>query len=103
MVAASDPKTAFEQFERSPQTIDLVLTDVMMPRMSGPELAERMLSRNPRLQVAFMTGYADEHLSRAGARQWKDARVVEKPFDAPTLLATVGEVLGRDGAPLQIA
>ncbi len=63
-------------------SIDLLLTDVVLGgTASGPELAQRAREARAGLRVAFMTGYADQHLSQLG----RDARVLKKPFRAPEL------------------
>ena len=47
--------------------IGIILTDVVMPSLSGPELAERLVAVNPDLSVLYMSGYKAEHLARFGA------------------------------------
>jgi two-component system cell cycle sensor histidine kinase/response regulator CckA len=67
--------------------IDLLLTDVVMPELGGPELADRMAERNPELHVIFMSGYSEEILS---SRLGGPARMLlEKPFSLPDLLDSV--------------
>jgi two-component system cell cycle sensor histidine kinase/response regulator CckA len=65
--------------------IDLLLTDVMMPRMDGRELFERLAARQPGLRAVFMSGYAEIEVDRG--------RFLAKPFAADALLAAVGEAL----------
>lgn len=71
---------------------DLVLTDLMMPRMGGAELARRLQTRWPGLLVLFMSGYSEDHLRRAGALEGGE-RVIEKPFTPETLLRNVDAAL----------
>jgi two-component system, cell cycle sensor histidine kinase and response regulator CckA len=96
VVAASDGDEAALLHSRCPGTFDLLLTDVIMPRTSGPDLAERLRANDRGLRVLFMSGYTDEYVSRDGGIR-QGARIVEKPFDSRTLLAAVGEAL--DTAP----
>ena len=82
--------------ERHPQPIDLLLTDVVMPHMSGPELAKRLAVTRPRMRVLCMSGYTDDSIVRHGVL---DARVafIQKPITPASLAKKVREVL--DGAP----
>jgi DNA-binding NtrC family response regulator len=73
--------------------IDLLLTDVVMPEVSGPELAEELLNAMPGLRVLFMSGYPGGALRLSRLPPATD--FIEKPF-APSLLARkVSELLGN--------
>ena len=76
----------------SDRAIDLLLTDVVMPGMLGPELVERVAALRPDLRVLYMSGYTHQAIAR---RQVADSDVafVEKPFTAQTLLVSVREAL----------
>jgi two-component system, cell cycle sensor histidine kinase and response regulator CckA len=74
--------------------IDLVLTDLVMPRISGRELAARIRETRPNARVLFMSGYADEAVVRHGALD-AGAAFVEKPFSANELARSVREALDR--------
>ena len=74
----------------------MLLTDVVMPEMSGKELAERIVELRPGLPTLFMSGYTDEIVARHGILQEGEA-LIQKPFDAKELLARVRETLDRDG------
>lgn len=73
-------------------TIDLLLTDVMMPEMKGPELARRLIAQRRALPVLFMSGYAAEVLNEGVLG--RDAALLEKPFTRQQLGDKVREVLG---------
>ena len=75
---------------------DLLVTDVVMPGLSGLDLAQRLQRRLPRLRILFMSGYADSPLLRAGLAQG-GAAFLQKPFSADALERRVRELL--DGAP----
>jgi CheY-like chemotaxis protein len=98
VVAAGGPDEAAELHGRSPGNFDLLLTDVIMPKASGPELASRLRQKDPKLRVLLMSGYTDEHVSRQGPA-WHGAPILEKPFDGPKLLAAVGAALALAPPP----
>ena len=75
------------------QTVDLLLTDVVMPRTSGCELAAELLSRQPLTKVLFMSGYSEEMLLEHGDAM-NGAMLLQKPFTPAVLAAKVREVLG---------
>jgi two-component system, cell cycle sensor histidine kinase and response regulator CckA len=77
--------------------IDLLLTDVVMPKMSGSDLAARVRSLQPLLKVLFMSGYSDELLgSRSDSMH--GAAFIQKPFAREALALKVREVLGGEKA-----
>jgi signal transduction histidine kinase/CheY-like chemotaxis protein len=63
VLTASSPMEALKIFEHFADEIDLLLTDVMMPEMTGPELARMMRNMRPDLHIVFMSGYADGHIT----------------------------------------
>jgi PAS domain S-box-containing protein len=81
--------------------IDLLLTDVTMPQMKGPELAARVLAERPRTKVVYMSGYNEELLSDGES---EPPICLNKPFSSQKLGQTVREVLDTedgDSAPLR--
>ena len=74
--------------------VDLLLTDVVMPEISGRELAARLTALRPGLRVLFMSGYSDEAVYRHGVLS-PDASFIEKPFTERTLTRKVREVLDQ--------
>jgi CheY-like chemotaxis protein len=78
--------------ESAVQNVDLLLTDVVMPKMSGTELAARLRSRQPSIKVLFMSGYSDEALAKRIA-EMESAQLIQKPFALELLAAKVREVL----------
>jgi CheY-like chemotaxis protein len=69
-------------------TLDMVVTDVMMPEMSGCELARRLRLRNPDLKVLYVTGYSDR-LFEEKVMMWENEAFVEKPCSVKALLEAV--------------
>jgi signal transduction histidine kinase/ActR/RegA family two-component response regulator len=82
--------------EQQPDRIDLLLTDVVMPHMSGRALADRLTAARPGLRVLYMSGYNDDAILHHGVREsgWV---LLSKPFSSDVVTRTVRAVL--DGAP----
>jgi two-component system cell cycle sensor histidine kinase/response regulator CckA len=87
---AANPGEALLLSEQLGSRIALVLTDVVMPGMSGPELVERLAPLCPTAKVIFMSGYTDELLEKHGVL---GQHFVRKPFDRATLSAKVRSVI----------
>ena len=85
VLEAPDGPRALDTWDEHPGEIDLLLTDVVMPGMSGKELADRL-----GIEPVFMSGYTDDVISRHGM---DGLRLVQKPFDAQTLLGAVRSAL----------
>ena len=76
-------------------TIDLLITDEMMPEMEGHELSRRLRQQNPDLRVLYLTGYAD-HLFAMKDRMWAFEAYLDKPFTQKSLNEAVAMlVTGR--------
>lgn len=85
------------------QPIDLLLTDLVMPGMSGRQLAERIRTDRPALRVLYASGHADRAIIPDGGLE-AGARFLAKPFSADTVVRTVREVLDAPyphGAPAE--
>jgi PAS domain S-box-containing protein len=93
VVEADDGKSALEWVESHPGPIDLLLTDVVMRRMSGPELVERLNPSHPNLKVVFMSGYTGELIAEREVLK-RGITLLEKPFSRSALLNTIHTTLG---------
>jgi CheY-like chemotaxis protein len=89
VIDTADGAEALAIAERCP--FDVLVTDVVMPHMSGPELAKAILQRKPGTRVMFMSGYA----SHSAAEEISEAPLVQKPFTPGELLAKLNELLQR--------
>jgi CheY-like chemotaxis protein len=78
---------------KNPVKIDLLVTDVVMPGGSGPELASLLKHLNPELKVLFMSGYTGDLLAQHGVLN-PGTLLLEKPFTIDTLMSSVREALG---------
>jgi CheY-like chemotaxis protein len=72
--------------------IDMLLSDVVMPQMNGPLLAERLLAQRPSIRVLLMSGFAQPILD-SGGHLGAGIALIEKPFAGPALLAKVAQIL----------
>ncbi|HXB21744.1 MAG TPA: response regulator [Candidatus Solibacter sp.] len=75
--------------------IDLLLTDVFMPGISGPELAEKLLGARPGIKVMYVSGYADTDCTLEPQGVQGNV-LLQKPFTIKTLTVKLREVLGED-------
>jgi signal transduction histidine kinase/CheY-like chemotaxis protein len=96
VLLAGDGQQALELAQSHPGPIDLVLTDVVMPGMSDPELVRRLADLRPGLKILYMSGYPDEDLMGRGLSGERPA-VVAKPFSPAALARQVGEMLQGGG------
>jgi CheY-like chemotaxis protein len=89
---ADDGKSALEWAESHPGSIDLLLTDVIMRRMNGPELVEQLKSSYPALKVVYMSGYTGELIAEREMLS-RGITLLEKPFSRTALLNTIHKAL----------
>jgi two-component system cell cycle sensor histidine kinase/response regulator CckA len=97
VIEASNGGEALLHAERHPGTIHLLLSDVVMPQMSGPELAKRLANTRPNMKVLCMSGYTDDSIVRHGVLEAHLA-YVQKPITPHVLATRVREVLGAPKA-----
>jgi len=92
VIVASDGPEAVEMSRKFAGHIDLLLTDVVMPRMQGNELAPLLVESRPDLRVLYMSGFAQPSLAATGTLP-PGLELLDKPFNEPTLLGRVRDVL----------
>jgi CheY-like chemotaxis protein len=89
---APSGEAAEDLLRREGDGIDLVLSDIVLSGMSGPQLAERLRATRPKLRVLFMSGYADDAVVRHGILETEVA-FLQKPFTPDALARKVRETL----------
>ncbi len=92
VIEANDGQSALEWVEAHAERIDLLLTDVVMRRMSGPELVDRLGALRPNLKVVYMSGYTGELIAQREVLQ-RGITLLEKPFSRASLLNTIHSTL----------
>jgi two-component system cell cycle sensor histidine kinase/response regulator CckA len=93
---AADPVEAKRVSEAFRSEIQLLITDVVLPRLSGRELADEIVANRPRIKVLFMSGYTDSAVVNSAILQ-KEVAFLQKPFTPRSLVEKVSEVLERSG------
>jgi two-component system cell cycle sensor histidine kinase/response regulator CckA len=93
VLVAADADEALRLFEQN-GSIDVLLTDVVMPGASGPELTRQLVERRPALKVIYMSGYTEEAIVHHGVLD-PGIAFLHKPFTSETLGRKIREVLDR--------
>jgi two-component system cell cycle sensor histidine kinase/response regulator CckA len=96
VLVAANAEEALALVEQHPN-IDVLLTDVVMPGASGPELTLQLVAKRPSLKVVYMSGYTEEAIVHHGVIN-PGTLFLHKPFTSDTLGRKIGEALGRRSA-----
>jgi len=92
VLEAANGEEALKVAEQHEGRLDLLLSDVVMPRMGGPELAQALLAKRPSVKVLYMSGYTDHPMVRRGVVN-AGVAFLQKPFTPTVLVSRVREVL----------
>jgi two-component system, cell cycle sensor histidine kinase and response regulator CckA len=92
IIEAEDGQSALDVMKSNHSRIDLVLTDVVMKGMSGPELVLKLMDLHPEIKVVYMSGYTGELVANQGLDS--GIRLLEKPFTRAALLKVIDAALG---------
>ena len=93
VLCAENGEAALEMYEKEDAgAIDLIITDVVMPGIDGPTLAQRIRQSSPELKIIFMSGYTEDKLKE---HMGENTHFLPKPFTLKKLAAKVKEVLGE--------
>jgi CheY-like chemotaxis protein len=95
VLEAIDGEAALKVISQNSTRIDLILTDVVMKGMNGPELVLRLMDLHPEMKVVYISGYTGEHVAHQGLQS--GIRLLEKPFTRSALLGTIDAALGEAG------
>jgi two-component system cell cycle sensor histidine kinase/response regulator CckA len=90
IIEASDGAEALQVASAYAEPLDLLLTDVIMPKVNGLVLARRLLHERPGIGVLYMSGYVEKSILLA---KHPESIVLQKPFTADALIAAVGQML----------
>jgi CheY-like chemotaxis protein len=96
VIEGSTSEEALAKAERHPGPIHALLTDVVLPRISGPEFAARIAVSRPDIRVLFMSGYSDAGI---GEQLGPETAFIQKPFTTDALLRRLREVLDAPKGP----
>jgi CheY-like chemotaxis protein len=98
VLTAKDGSDALELAQKSSEPIHAILTDLVMPKMRGPELAKRLKALQPQLKVIYVSGYLEY---QQDAKEFvEDALFLQKPYARKTLVACVNQIL-QEGLPVE--
>ena len=92
VLASSSGGEALKLCESHHGDIDLLITDMVMPRMTGPELAERIKQARPRIKMIFMSGYTEHAIETSGVLE-QNMHFIQKPFTPGAVARKIREVL----------
>ena len=88
----TDPSEALEFFRTNPGQIDLIITDMTMPKMTGDKLVQAILEIRPGMPIILCTGYS-EKISKESAKELGIRKYIEKPIEMENLARSVREIL----------
>jgi two-component system, cell cycle sensor histidine kinase and response regulator CckA len=93
VIEASDGAEALEVASAYAQPVDLLLTDVIMPKVNGLVLAQRLLQERPGIGVLYMSGYVERSILLA---KHPESILLQKPFPPDALIAAVRQILASE-------
>ena len=98
VVVAANGEEALVALDEEGGEVHLVISDVVMPGMSGPEVVDRLRQRNPAIRAIFISGYTDNVVLRHGILEG-EFEFLEKPYSVNRLAAKIREVLSKAAQP----
>jgi two-component system cell cycle sensor histidine kinase/response regulator CckA len=101
--SASSGEQALNFFEPNRSPVDLALIDVVMPGMSGVELAKRLQELNSGLRIVLMSGYSPDEVKKVVGEHASQYRSMWKPFEARTLVQMIKNALDSESPKAALA
>jgi two-component system, cell cycle sensor histidine kinase and response regulator CckA len=95
LIIAEDGEEAFRKFKKHQDTISLVISDIVMPKMNGRVLYEEIYKIKPRIKIIFMSGYSADMINCNGMSA-DQVRFVTKPFSKKALFEEINSILGSN-------
>ncbi len=92
VLCAASGAEAIKIAQEHPGTIDILVTDVVMPEMHGPELASHLSKQRPELKVLYVSGYSENDISEQGVL-YEGLEVLQKPFSRAALAEKIRKIL----------
>ncbi|MDZ7724456.1 MAG: response regulator [candidate division KSB1 bacterium] len=94
-LTAADAEEALSVYANAAQKIDVLLTDVVMPNVSGKELADQLAVKQPDLVIIFMSGYTDDTIGKEGVLT-ENINFIQKPFSPASLAEKLRDILDHN-------
>ena len=101
VLTASDGENALTRADAQGGTIDLVVTDLVMPRLGGSELVVKLLERRPDIHVLYVSAHADEVVFQRAGETGREFPLLRKPFDVGTFIQAVRDALDQTDATVK--
>jgi two-component system cell cycle sensor histidine kinase/response regulator CckA len=101
VIDANSPVEARRASDKFEGTIHLLITDVIMPKTNGRELAEQLTRRRPNMKVLYMSGYTDSAIASSGVLE-RESAFLQKPFTPVALTGKVRDILENDNVTRQM-
>jgi len=95
LIVAADGEEAFRKFKKHQATISLVISDMVMPKMSGRVLYEEICKINPRIKMIFISGYSADMIN-CNEMPTDQVRFMTKPFSKKALFDEIKSILGSN-------
>ncbi|TVR53718.1 MAG: response regulator [Puniceicoccaceae bacterium] len=94
VLSTNRAEEALDQLRETPRRLDLLLTDLMLPKMSGADLAQTLRREQPSMKIIFMTGYSEDTV--AGLEEFPGTALLRKPFSLKNVLQLVQQTLNPE-------
>ena len=94
VISASDGAEALKRIKEIKNSVDLLITDLVMPNINGKDLADKLVTINPKIKVLFISGYTNNQISKDGEIE-AGVNLLNKPFSIVSLMKKIREILDK--------